>query len=476
MKRNITSHLLFTALLTFIMLPMVANAKPTYKISLQIDGSKDSMLLMCFYYAQSERIVDTAFNNGKGRFVFEGEETLHPGLYFFTNNKNRYTEFVIYNEKPTFQFHTDDRDWIMNMKVKGSKQNEMLYNYKRASETIFKEISEARDTMDSASLATYTHKQRLRIDSISMDFINRYPDAMVSKMMAATKDIDVPTENADGTKMSQQERAEYFMSHFFDNMPLGDNFLIRTPKQVFYQRVMDYVEKYMRAWPPEMICPKLDTLIDRSAKAPEVFKWLVFTLTNHYLQSNVMVYDAVYVHLVQRYFATGKAGFFLDPSTIDEQIERANKWERLLVGHEAPELILFDTNHYAYSLHRMKGDYTLLIFWSPTCGHCREIIPAVYNVFKEYSDSINLTAFTILSEPDEVTVGKWKKFINDHNMHDPRWIHLNGGEANVDWREVYDITTTPQIYMIENKNHTFIAKKLNANILRDICKNITKQQ
>ena len=121
----------------------------------------------------------------------------------------------------------------------------------------------------------------------------------------------------------------------------------------------------------------------------------------------------------------------------------------------------------------MKGDYTLLVFWSPTCGHCREVIPAVYKVFEEYSDSINLTAFTILSEPDETTVVKWKKFINDHTMHNPRWIHLNGAEANVDWREVYDITTTPQIYLIDNKDHTFIAKKLNANILRDICKNIS---
>ena len=240
------------------------------------------------------------------------------------------------------------------------------------------------------------------------------------------------------------------------------------------QRVIDYIEKYMRNWPPEMICPKLDALIDRAEPAEEVQKWLIYKLTDYYLQSNVMVYDEVYVHLVQRYFATGKAPWF-SPSMIDEQIERANKWEHLLVGRESPELILFDTNHYAYSLHRMKGDYTILIFWSPTCGHCREIIPAVYKVFEEYQDSLNMTAFAILSEPDEATIVKWKKFLADHKMTSHKWVNLNGGEANVDWREVYDITTTPQIYMIENKNHTFIAKKLNAQILREICKSLTKQ-
>ena len=169
--------------LVFILLPLVATAKPAYKITLQVDGCKDSMLLMCFYYAQSERIADTAFNNGKGRFVFEGEEELKPGLYFFTNNTNRYVEFVIYNEKPNFQFHTDDRGWTMNMKVKGSRQNEIFYKYQRGSETLYKEIDEAKGTMDSAALAEFTHKQHLRVDSLKLAIMKEHPDAMISKMM-----------------------------------------------------------------------------------------------------------------------------------------------------------------------------------------------------------------------------------------------------------------------------------------------------
>ena len=293
--------------------------------------------------------------------------------------------------------------------------------------------------------------------------------------MAATKEVEVPIEKADGTKMTQRERADYALDHYFDNMPLDDDFIIRTPKAVFYNRVMDYLDKYMRGMPPELICPLLDSIIDRSEPAKEVYKWFIQTFTERFLQSNVMVYDEVYVHLVQRYFATGKASWY-SPSTIDEQVERASKWERLLVGRVAPELVLFDTNRYAYSLHKMKGDYTVLLFWSPTCGHCRDIVPAVYKVFDEYRDSLNLTAFAILSEPDDATVVKWKKFLADHNMTSPYWINLNGAEANVDWREVYDISSTPQIYLIDNKDHTFTAKKLNADLLRKIFKTIMKDK
>jgi thiol-disulfide isomerase/thioredoxin len=215
----------------------------------------------------------------------------------------------------------------------------------------------------------------------------------------------------------------------------------------------------------------LDSLLDRAEPAEQVFRWLLHHLTEKYLQSNIMVYDEVYVHLVKRYFATGRAPWY-PPSTIDKEVERANKWDRLLVGREAPELILFDTLRRPHSLHHLGGKYTLLLFWSPTCGHCREIIPDVYRVFNQYADSLDITAFAILSEPDDQTVVKWKKFLADHHMTNPRWTNLNGGEANIDWRDVYDITTTPQIYLIENEKHTFLAKKMNADLLRQICKSL----
>ena len=146
------------------------------------------------------------------------------------------------------------------------------------------------------------------------------------------------------------------------------------------------------------------------------------------------------------------------------------------MGKEAPELILFDTLHRAASLHHMPGRYTLLLFWSPTCGHCREIIPAVYKVFDHYSDSLQVSAFAILTEPDDNTVVRWKQFLAEHHMSHPYWVDLNGSEANVDWRQVYDITTTPQIYLIDNKDHKFLAKKLNAEILENIFKALMEKK
>lgn len=460
-------------IIAFLFVPLLAVAKPGYKITLQVDGCKDSAVLMGYYMAKDRYVMDTAYNNGRGKFVFKGDEELLPGLYFFTNNSDRFVEFAVYNEKPNFAFRTDHRNWTTNMTVKGSRQNEVLFNYQRASDKYYQEMLDAKSSMDSADFAVSMKRITASMDSLRLALYANHPDALVAKMIHSTTVVEdeVPTTHPDGTPLSQRERYEYLMAHYFDYMPLDDNFIIRTPKEIFYRHYNDYTEKYMRGLPPEKICPLLDTIIDRAEPAPEVYRWLINNLTEKYLQSNIMVYDEVYVHLVMRYFATGKVTW-LSPSSIDMNVERATKWERLLVGREAPELILFDTLRRAHSLHHMPGRYTLLLFWSPTCGHCREVIPALYKAFNEVADSLDMTAFAILTEPDEVTLGKWKKFLSDHDMTNPRWINMSGGEANVDWREVYDIETTPQVYLIGNKEHKFLAKKLNASLFAEICKTL----
>ena len=452
------------------LLPLAAAAKGGYKITFVAKGCTDSALFMGYYLAQYKAFCDTAVNNGKGKFVFESDRELSPGLYFFTNDKDRFVEFIVYHEKPTFTLSTDTDNWRPGMQAKGSKENELFFNFNRVSDVMYQDFVTAQKTTDSVEFQReYVPVYRHRIDSLRLEFIDRYPHCMFSRMMLSSKDVDIPRQFPDGTAMTDHQRFDWLLDHYFDNMALDDDFILRTPKDVFYNRVMEYVDRVMNRMPPEMICPHLDSLIDRAKPAPQVYRWLILNLTNHFLQSNIMVYDEVYVHLVQRYFATGEVTG-LEPSVVDEQVERAEKWQHILVGRVAPELVLFDTLHHAHSLHHMPGRYTLLLFWSPTCGHCRDIVPAVYKVAQAYSDSLALSAFAIMTEPDDQTVVKWKNFLRDHHMDSPRWVHLNGGEANVDWRQVYDVTTTPQIFLIDNHDHKIVAKKLNAEILETILK------
>ena len=419
-----------------------------YNLTVTIEGNQDSMLLMGNYYVGGTYAMDTAYRNKHGNFVFQHKDLpMMPGLYFFSNQSGKYVEFVVYHEElKKVKFKTKEEDWLLNMEVTGSHQNELFYEYHKQMGNLFK---------------NQEHVGKHETDSLKNEFIRNNPDCMLAIMMKATRPVLVPTLTAEGDSLSMNERYQYYLKHYWDNLPMDDDMLIRTPAPIFIQPVKDYMDKALKGAPPSTIMPLLDSAIERSRKSKEVFKYLVHTFTEHYLQSNVMVYDEVYVHLVKRYYETGEA-FWSSPSVIDEQVHRANCWQNILVGKTAPELIMQDTMGFAHSLHRMRNDYKLLVFWSPSCGHCKTIIPAVNDVYKKWKDTYNIGIYGVLSEPDDNSVKVWKRLINERNLHDG-WIHLNGGVANVDWREVYDVQTTPQIFLLD-KDNKIIGKRMNAEI------------
>ena len=57
-----------------------------------------------------------------------------------------------------------------------------------------------------------------------------------------------------------------------------------------------------------------------------------------------------------------------------------------------------------------------------------------------------------------------KKYIKEKGLD---WDNYNGGEANVDWHEVYDIISTPVIYLLD-QDKKIVGKKLNAVVLEKL--------
>lgn len=437
--------------------------KYKYQITVTIHNTTDSMLMLGYYHIEHTYVIDTAFINKKGQFVFQKNKDLEPGLYFFCNPKGVFAEFAIYNEEPYFKFETDDADWTRNMKVYGSKQNELMFNYHRTNSTLYDETMAKKDSMDSAAFRTYYIEQRRKMSEYDNNFMREHPNHLLSVMMRAERDVPTPVIDEHGDSLSQKARFDYFMEHYFDSMDLGDPVFLHTPKSVFHRKITEYLDKYLKGAPPDIMIPYIDSMIAKSRPAPKTFHWLVHFITERYLQSSVMGYDALYVHMVKRYYETGESTLS-SPSFVDEQVIRANKWEKLLLGKVAPELILYDTLGVAHSLHGLPNKYTLLVFWSPTCGHCKTMVPALYEKYLKYKDQYDIAGFAILSEPDEPTTPLWKKFIQDHHFE---WFNLDGAVANIDWHDVYDVITTPQIYLLD-KDKKIIGKHLNAELFEKI--------
>jgi thiol-disulfide isomerase/thioredoxin len=349
------------------------------------------------------------------------------------------------------------------MQIKGSEENQRFLEYQHMRRDLNIRLDSAKNAMSDDDFKQFRKDMGKMLDSLNSNFLEKNPDHILSVIMKATKEIDVPIVDSLGDTLSEQQRYVYYATHYFDNMSVDNEAVLRTPPYVFYDRVERYFDQVVNGASPETICKYTDMLLEKARPAKDVFKYLVLYIAEKYLQTNIMSYDAIYVHMIEKYYTSGDA-FWASPSDIDFEAKRAAVWKKLLIGEVAPELILKNEAGEWHSLYQVPNKYTLLVFWAPSCGHCATIIPPLYNFYKEYKDIYDIGTFAINTDIGPEEVEAWKKYIKEKGLD---WDNYNGGEANVDWHEVYDIISTPVIYLLD-QDKKIVGKKLNAVVLEKL--------
>jgi peroxiredoxin len=257
--------------------------------------------------------------------------------------------------------------------------------------------------------------------------------------------IDIPEAPvlADGKKDSTFAY-RYYKAHFFDNVDFGDDRMLRTP--IFHNLIKEYMEK-MTAQIPDSINVSADYLADKANANPEMFKYIIYWLTYTYESSNIMGMDAVFVHMVERYYMTNQA-YWVDSTQLSKITNRAYTLKPLLLGKKAPPIVMPDSAGNNVSLYNVKADYTIVVFWDHGCGHCKKEIPKLAELYKTKLKQKNVKVYAIETEdkPED-----WKKFINEHQLD---WINVHQPDAyqRAVTKKIYDIYSTPVIYLLdENK-------------------------
>jgi thiol-disulfide isomerase/thioredoxin len=158
--------------------------------------------------------------------------------------------------------------------------------------------------------------------------------------------------------------------------------------------------------------------------------------------------------------------------------DRAQKIAPNLIGRKASEFLDFygrpfmkDTSGVLNTLQEIKADYTVLVFFGPTCGHCKKEMPQTQNdVDSLTSVGYDIKTFAVATEFDKE---EWQKFVKEQNIND--WINVadinhdveGNPVASSDWRDKYDIYSTPVVYLLD-KEKRIVAKRISHEQFADI--------
>lgn len=449
---------------------LFAQKKEGFSIHGKVRGIKDTTVFLAHYFGYNQQVIkDTAKVDAQGNFHFVGDKTLPEGLYLVSLPKSKYMDMIIGNQE--FSFETDTTNLITKMKVTGSKENETFFKFQQDMASKFEEmrVLEMEKKMDNSMLASGKIK-RLQSDIavFQKDWLKATDGMFVNKLIKASQEPEIPSfgkplvTKADSTAFYQYQ-FNYYKDHFWDNVDLSDDRLMRSP---FLQKKIERYFDDLTVQASDSISKAVDLVLAR-AKGRDVRRYVIYKIASTYENPKILGTDGAFVHIAEKYYIGEPA--LWDTSTVRKMKERVAVLKPLLVGKTLPDMYLTDTLGREILIPKIEADYTVLFIYDPECGHCRESAPKLAKMYQGLkSKNVKVIAASI-----DRTPAKWKKFIKEFKLEEMIHgidIHKNTQtgkeEYYTDFKNNFDVYATPVVYILD-KDKKIIAKRLPVEQIED---------
>ena len=452
--------LIFSILLSLVPVFLSGQLKNGYEINVTIMDLQDSTVFLAYHLGDKQYIKDTVKLDRSGNGIFRGQQTLPQGIYMIVLPGRKYFEILI-SDNQRFSLSCTFSDYFNTLKFTGSKENSAFVEYQKNWVTmqqtaiaISKRIQNNKQNNDSLKILGSVQKlQEENMKAYLKSVVKANEGNFLGTLVKGLLPIDIPKftipigyKNPDSIRWVMNYN--YNKDHFFDNIDLNDERLIRTP--LLYSRLDSFFTNVL-IQSPDTINKEIDKLINKCSSNYKMFQFVSVYLFNHFRESEIMGHDAVMVKIADDIYLSGKADWvtreFKDDLRKQIDLIRPN-----LIGKKAENMVMDSYKGIFVSLYDVEKDFTVLYFWEPNCGHCQEATPklkAYYDKPKDYS----LEVFAVCTTADKE---KWTKYIEDNKI---TWINGWDPKRISHFDFYYNVQSTPTIYVLD-KNKKIIAKKL----------------
>lgn len=461
-------------------------------LKFKITGQKDTTVHLIKYYGKGLFYADTA-EMKNGVVEFDGSIQKEGVLALFMPGQQM-LEFI-YNKEDVY-IEATMPDLMGTAKVKKSEENKVFYPYvhfindkrKQANEWMEQRKGHEPGSEKYEALTKQIDGATKEVTDYQNNIIKNHWDKFVSRMVKMSMDVEIPEAPKDenGNIIDSNFRFFYYRSHFWDNIDLKDDRLVRTP--IFHSKLSTYFGSNMMVQHWDTIIYYAFDFCDRLTPSSDMFQYCVSWITSNYEKSKIMGMDKVFVYMGERYYCkldeSGKSPMtMMKQDKLEELCDKVNVHKNLVMGVKPPNLILRDTTDVNWrDFYSLKSDYTILYFWDPECGHCKKITPKLQTLYEKKFRERNVEIYAIgKAVGDEFE--KWKKFIRDNNlefinvavtdklykaaMEDARPFMKYTTLESLNYQQTYDIYATPKVFILD-KNKKIIGKSLSVSQLEEM--------
>lgn len=477
---------LFAGILLFSAISL--SAQKGHNIRIKLDNYEEKQLVLGFHFGDKQYVKDTVEAGPDGYFAFKADTLLPCGVYLFVlQPDNSFIQLLLTENDQNFSMQTDAKDAVNKMKIKGSDENKLFYDYlaflnkmRLEADTIKAKLGRLNgNTADSLRLVQESGELDKQVRKYQNDLTTKHSKSLTSRIIKSSVEPEVPEFEGDDARAVQLKKYYWYRAHYFDNIDIADPCLLRSP--VLHPKVDNYINKVVPQH-PDSINAGLDYVIGKLKDAPETYKFYLIHYLNMFAKSTIVGMDACYVHLAQRYYCNGGAPWVKEED-LEKICDNARRLEPILIGKIAPNIIVKDRNEKPTALWDVDADYTVVFFWAPDCSHCKKAAPHMVefaNKFKDRGVKVFavctgvVTAKEESNTPEKVKDQCWKD-LDEKAFSD--FLFLNHYDPYIQsrYKTLYDVQSTPQIFVLDRK-HEILMKRIGAEKLIEIMEDIMQFQ
>ncbi len=435
-------------------------------LTVQIKDLKTPFVVFGYFQGgKAYRLDSVQVDTSNGRFHFQ-KTGLQPGVYFCSSDKDKLFEFMLpYSSDTLFIGGTMarlDSLWSTN-----SPENEAFFRFEQQRKSLEGKFEAKKSMRNMIAQATKNDAEALSpidaeldrllasTDSLALDYVARNPAHLFAKMLRSVRPPDPPLllrpllrDGAPNPAYSQWQRQHYWDNTDFKNESLLNN--------LFWQVSFDnYFGRFVKPQPDSMIAA-IDELLAKTPKNGAFYRFIVLRITQFFEQNEAPGADRIFVHMVDHYQKKQETPW-LDKATLDRLGYKADTHRPNLTGSLAVNFTLPDETGKPIELYEIQAPFTLLIFYSPLCSHCMDIMPNIYQTYLDY-ESKGLAAIALNTDQQKAY---WKKFVGQQNW---RWFDLDDATKMEQLEQQYAAFNLPVFYLLD-KDKKILVKKLKPNEL-----------
>jgi thiol-disulfide isomerase/thioredoxin len=436
-------------------------------ISITLTPLKNCTVYLGSYFGKGKTLVDSTRLDAKSKGVFKGNSKLTGGIYFVVSPDYVILFELLMDKQQQFSIVADTAI-KENAVITGSLDNDLFKQYSIFSTEKGRKLQQLETAYPTSR--TKADSMRIREEIIAIEkelnayknnLQQKHPQSLLSNLFQIMKRPTTPAIPIIKGKPDSLYPYRFVKDHYWDDVVFNDDRLLRTP---FFEPKLDDYFKYYVSPDPDSIIAEVKYMLLSARTGKEIYPYLLTKFTNKYMNPEFMGQDKVFVAIFENFYAKGDT-VLLNPASRKTITERAYSLMANQIGLPAPILNLTDTAGKIKSLYEVKAPFTIVTFWDPNCGHCKDEIPRLDSLYKAKWKANGVVIYSVNIYENEIPA--WKNFIKEKELS-KEWIHAyqtkeartieeKGGLPN--YRQLYDIFKTPTTYLLD-KDKRILAKQL----------------